>query len=157
MNPTRLTVAVLTAPVLATACLVLTVQAAEWSGRDWWSDTRPANAAEAAALGRAADLVRMLKRGDHPEQVSSVRAGLIRESPAWLSAIEAAMWSDGAAMIRLLEREGAVLTDARQRQLACLASDLGETETASYLMAADRVACEPGQALAAVKARTGPS
>jgi hypothetical protein len=156
LKPNRLTVAVLTAPVLATACLVLSVQAAEWGGRDWWSDTRPANAAEAAALGRAADLVRLLGRGDHPEQISPLRAGLIRESPAWLSAIEAAMWSDGAAMIRLLEREGAVLTDARRRQLACLASDLGETETASYLMAPGLLACEPGQALAAVKTRSGP-
>ena len=98
----------------------------------------PRNAAEAAAFGRAADLVRLLRRGDHPEQIVAVRAGMIRESPAWLSAVEGAMWTDGPAMIRLLEREGAVLTDAKRRQLACLARDLGQSATADYLMQADR-------------------
>ena len=111
-------VAALAAPVVAAACVVLAVEAAEWSGHDWWGGARPRNVAEAAAIGRAADLVRLLRRGDHPEQVLPVRAGMIRESPAWLSAIEGAMWTDGAAMIRLLERDGAVLTDAMRRQLA---------------------------------------
>ena len=157
MKPNRLTLAVLTAPVLAAACLVLTVQAAEWSGRDWWSDTRPANAAEAAAWGRAADLVRMLKRGDHPEQIFAVRGGTLRESPAWLTAIEGAMWTEGAAMIRLLEQEGAVLTDSHRRRLACLARDLGRDSTADYLMPIEQTACVAGATLAAVRARTGPS
>ena len=69
--------------------LSLAAQAAEVERPDWWSDTRPRNAAEAAAFGRAADLVRLLRRGDHPEQIFPVRDGMIGESPAWVSVIEA--------------------------------------------------------------------
>ena len=149
--------AALAAPIIATACIVLAVEAAEGGGRAWWEDSRPRNAAEAAAFGRAADLVRLLRRGDHPEQVVAVRAGMVRESPAWLSAVEGAMWTDGPAMIRLLEREGAVLTDTKRRELACLARDLGETATADYLLPAAGTPCAAGAALAAVQSRTGPS
>lgn len=147
----------LAAPIVLTACVVLAVEAAEDSNRAWWEDTRPRNAAEAAAFGRAAELVRLLRRGDHPEQIVAVRAGMIREAPAWLSAVEGAMWGDGPAMIRLIEREGAVLTDARRRQLACLARDLGQQATTDYLAPAALAACVPGAALAAVRGRTGPS
>src|SRR5687767_10312063 len=110
----------LAAPLLTAVCLALGAQAAEWSGRDWWSDTRPRNAAEAAALGRAADLVRLMRRGDHPEQIFPVRDGVLGDSAAWVSVIEAAMWTEGAATIRLLEREGAVITNSHRRRLACL-------------------------------------
>ena len=147
----------LATPVVIAACFVLAVEAAEWSGRAWWDDTRPRNAAEASAFGRAADLVRLLRRGDHPEQIFPVRGGMIRESPAWLSAVEGAMWTDDGAMIRLLEREGAVLTDAKRRQLACLARDLGRQAQAGYLTQGGGTTCAAGAALAAVRARTGPS
>jgi hypothetical protein len=147
----------LTAPIVLTACLVLAIEGAENSNRAWWEDTRPRNAAEAAAFGRAADLVRLLRRGNHPEQIVAVRAGMIREAPAWLSAVEGAMWADGPAMIRLMEREGAVLTEARRKQLACLARDLGREDSVGYLAPADPAECTPGSALAAVLARTGPS
>ena len=149
-------IAALAAPVVLTACVVLAIEGAEDSNRAWWEDTRPRNAAEAAAFGRAADLVRLLRRGNHPEQIVAVRAEMIREAPAWLSAVEGAMWADGPAMIRLMEREGAVLTDARRKQLACLAHDLGQDASADYV-APNGTACVPGAALAAVRARTGPS
>jgi hypothetical protein len=157
LRPHGAFIAALAAPIVVTACLVLAVEGAEGSNRAWWEDTRPQNAAEAAVFGRAADLVRLLRRGHHPEQIVAVRAGMIREAPAWLSAVEGAMWGDGPAMIRLLEREGAVLTDARRRQLACLAHDLGQESTADHLAPGDRAQCTPGAALAAVRARTGPS
>ena len=149
--------AALATPIVAAACFVLVVEAAEWRGRAWWDDARPRNAAEASAFGRAADVVRLVQRGDHPEQIFPVRAGMIRESPGWLSAVEGAMWAEGPAMIRLVEHEGAVLTDVKRRQLACLARDLGQPGTADYLMPADPSPCAPGAALAAVRARTGPS
>jgi hypothetical protein len=149
--------AVLAGPIVATAAVVLVIQLAERSGRAWWDDSRPRNAAEAAAFDRPADLVRLVRRGDHPEQMFPVRAERVRGSPSWLSPIEAAMWAEGPPMIALLEREGAVLTDAKRRQLACLARDLGQEATARYLTAAIRASCEAGSALAAVMARTGPS
>lgn len=157
MNARAPLVAALAIPVVAAACIVLAVESAEESRLAWWETTRPRNVAEAAALGRAADLVRLLRRGDHPEQVFPVRAAMVRESPSWLSAVEGAMWADGPAMIRLLAREGAVLTDVKRRQLACLARDLGQSGTAEYLMPAGTAACGAGAALAAVRARTGPS
>ena len=150
-------IAALAAPIVLTACVVLAVEGAEQTNRAWWEDTRPHNAAEAAAFGRAAELVRLLRRGDHPEQIAAVRPGMIREAPEWLSAVEGAMWADGPAMIRLIEREGAVLTAARRQQLACLARDLGREASADYLAPGDPAACVPGAALTAVRARTGPS
>lgn len=156
MRPNPATVIALAAPIVLAACLALGAQAAEWSGRDWWSDTRPRNAAEAAALGRAGDLVRLLRLGDHPEQIFPVRDGMLGESVAWVSVIEAAMWTEGAAMIRLLEREGAVITDSHRRRLACLARDLGRQSTADYLLPGEGTACVAGATLAAVRARTGP-
>ena len=149
--------AALALPIVAAACLVLALEAAEWSGSDRWADTRPRNAAEAAALGRTADLVRSIRRGDHPEQIFPVRPGTIPEAPAWLSAIEGAMWADGPATIRLIEREGAVLTPSRRRDLACLALDLSRKATADYLSGSSAPSCEPGAALEKVRARTGPS
>lgn len=149
-------VVALAAPVLATAGFVLAVEAAEWSGRDWWADTRPRNAAEAAASGRAADLVRHLRRGDHPEQVFAVRGERLQGAPAWISAVEGAMWLDDPALVRLLEREGAVLSDDRRRQLACLARDLGNHATADYLADPKDPACAAGAALDRIRARTGP-
>ena len=157
MRAPGLVAAALAAPIVIAACVVLAVEVAEMSGRAWWNETRPRNAAEASALGRAADLVRLLRRGDHPEQIFPVRGGMIRESPAWLSAVEGAMWTDDGAMIRLLEQEGAVLTNAKRRQLACLARDLGRQAQADYLTRGNEEGCAPGQVLAAVKARTGPS
>ena len=157
MRPNPVTVVAMTAPILLAACLALGAQAAEWSGRDWWSDTRPRNAAEAAASGRAGDLVRLLRRGDHPEQMFLVREVVRGEPAAWVSVIEAAMWSEGAAMIRLLEREGAVITDSHRRRLACLARDLGRQATADYLLPGEGAACVAGATLVAVRARTGPS
>ena len=150
-------IAALAAPIVVAACVVLAVEVAEVGDRAWWEDTRPANAAEAAAFNRPAALVRQLRQGDHPEQIVAVRAEMIREAPAWLSPVEGAIWSDGPAMIRLMEREGAVLTDARRRQLACLARDLGQEASAEYLAPDNRAACVPGAALAAVRSRTGPS
>ena len=156
LRPNLATVVALAAPIVLAACLALGAQAAEWSGRDWWSHTRPRNAAEAAALGRAGDLVRLLRRGDHPEQIFPVRAGAIPATPSWLSAIEGAMWPEGAATIRLLEREGAVITASHRRRLACLASDLGRQSTADYLLKGEEAACVAGVTLAAVRDRLGP-
>ena len=157
MRPNPATMVALSTPILLAACLALAAQAAEWSGRDWWADTRPRNAAEAAALGRAGDLVRLLRRGDHPEQIFPVRDGLLGESVGWVSVIEAAMWTEGAAIIRLLEREGAVITNAHRRRLACLARDLGRQSTADYLLPGEAAACVAGATLAAVRGRAGPS
>ena len=148
--------AALALPIVATACLVLAVEAAEWSGRDAWTDTRPRNAAEAAALGRTADLVRAIRRGEHPEQILPIRPDAIPEAPAWLSTIEGAMWADGPATIRLIEREGAVLTPSTRQSLACLALDLGRQATADYLTGTSKAECVPGATLEKIRARTGP-
>lgn len=145
----------LSMPIVAAACLTLIVAAAESGGLEPWSDTRPRNAAEAAALGRGADLVRFLRRGAHPEQIYPIRAGLVPQAPASLSAMEAAVWPDGSAMIGLLEREGAVFTNEGRRQLACLARDLGRPGTVTVLVPDGDLSCAPGQALDVLRLRGG--
>lgn len=149
-QPSRARMLALSVPVVVMACVVLVVAAAESGGREPWSDTRPRNAAEAAALGRGADLVRFLRRGAHPEQVYPIRAGLVPQDPAWLSAMEAAVWPEAPAMIRLLEREGAVFTVDRRHQLACLARDLGRPDSETQLAPGGGLSCVPGQTLETV-------
>ena len=99
-------VTVLAAPIVTAACLVLAVEAAEVGNRTWWDGSRPLNAAEAAAFGRAADLVRLLRRGDHPEQVVAVRAYNAAHGAAQelaLRKLQAAAAASGNVFAELME------------------------------------------------------
>ena len=69
-----------------------------------------------------------------PSRSSRCEAACLEIRPRGSRRLEAAMWTDGAAMFRLLERQGAVITGSQRRRLACLARDLGRQSTADYLM-----------------------
>lgn len=111
------------------------------------------NGAEAAALGRAGEVFRLLRAGEDPHQVQAVRPEVISSSVRGATVLEAAVWSRQLEMIQMLEREGA-LTAADRQPLACLATDLEVEDVAEYLAADGAAPCEEDDALERVMART---
>jgi hypothetical protein len=145
-------------PFLAVTAGLAAVALAELGGATPFSDGPPRSAAEAAAKGSAADLVRLLRLGDDPLAVRQIRP--IGDRPAvQRTALEAVVESKTLAMVRLIDREGVIVGDDTRRTLACLAVDLQANDIASYLVADGTASCAPGEALERVRARetSGPS
>jgi hypothetical protein len=141
-------------PLLVTAGL-LVVAVGEPVAPALFDTYRPANAAEAAAAGEAADLLRRLQLGeDDPRRMYDVRPQFISTSVQHATLLEAAMWSRREQMFVMLDRAGLLEDEATRRELACLARDLSLPEIAEYLERGGTVACEPQQALRRVQART---
>jgi hypothetical protein len=141
-------------PALALVC-GLGVAAAERGGARLFAGPSPANLAEAAASGRADDVVRRLRAGEDAFRVYDLRPDVISSSVLRATPAEAAMWSRQLLMIHLLDREGALGDDAaRRRELACLASDLELEDVVEYLSPGMPPGCTPQQARDRVVART---
>jgi hypothetical protein len=153
----RLPVAIalaLLAPVSAATFVLLMIAAGECVGATPFAGLVPRNSAEAAGLGRAAELLRFLKEGQDPHAVYAVRGEILSSAILRATTVEAAMWSRQVEMIKLLEREGAIDGVEQRQALACLAADLEIDDVVEYLAPDGAHGCEPGQALARVTART---
>ena len=82
----RLPVAValaLLAPLGVATLGVLTVAAGEHAGATPFAGLVPRNSAEAAGLGRAAELLRFLKEGQDPRAVYPVRPEILSSAILW--------------------------------------------------------------------------
>lgn len=153
----RLPVAValaLLAPVSAATLVILMVAAGECAGAAPFAGLVPRNSAEAAGLGRAAELLRFLRDGQDPHAVYPVRPEILSSAILRATTVEAAMWSRQVEMIKLLEREGVIDGNEERQALACLAADLKIDDVVEHLSPDGAHGCEPGQALARVTART---
>lgn len=150
-----LALAVATPVVLATVA-VLTFSALELGGETPLSYGPVRNIAEAAGLGHASEVLRLLASGQDPNQVWVVRRGIISSTITKVSALEAAVWSRRAQLVELMDRRGAIVDAESRRQLACLANDLPNPvkEIADYLSPQGAPDCVPGQALGRVEARS---
>jgi hypothetical protein len=151
--PLALAVALLVPLCIATVGIVW-VAAGERVGAAPFAGLVPRNSAEAAALGSAGDLLRLLRRGEDPHGVYTVRPDVMSSAILRATTLEAAMWSRQREMIQLLDREGAIDGDRERRALACLAADLRIEDVVEYLAPEGVGDCEPGQALERVVART---
>ena len=140
-------------PVLATAG-VLCFFVSELAGHTFLSDGPPANIAEAAGLGSAAELLRMLREGHDPHVILPVRPEIISSTVTRVTGLEAAVWSRKAQLIDVLNRYGALADPEDFRHAFCLARDVGVDEIVNYLAKSGTPACENGAVLAAVQART---
>lgn len=141
-------------PLCAVTLFFALVSAGETLGATPFAGLTPRNSAEAAALGRAADVLRFLRAGEDPRRVHPVDPGVISSAVRRATTVEAAMWSRQLALVKLLDREGALPEGAERHDLACLAADLGLPEVAAYLAGDGAARCESGRALARVLART---
>jgi acetamidase/formamidase len=104
-------------------------------------------------LADAGGVLRFLRHGEDPHAVHPVRSEIISSAILRATTVEAAMWSRQVEMIKLLDREG-IIGDEQRASLACLAVDLHVDEVVEYLAPGGASACQPGQALARVAART---
>lgn len=146
--------AALLAPLCVAAAGIVWVAVGERTGASPFAGLEARNGAEAAALGRAGDLLRFLQRGEDPHDVYAVRPEVMSSAILRATTLEAAMWSRQLEMIQLLDREGTIDTDRERRALACLAADLKIEDVVDYLAPEGIDDCEPGQALERVVART---
>jgi len=140
-------------PVLATAGVVL-FSLSELGGRTLFSGGEPANVAEAAGLGRGAEVLRMLRAGQDPHVVLPIHPEIISSTVTRASAVEAAVWSRKAQLVALLDREGALADPGQRQHVLCLARDVGVDEIVAYLTRTGSASCEEGRTLAAVRARS---
>lgn len=138
-------------PALALA-LVLAIGVAERTGVGLFADVAPSNLAEAAAAGRADDVVRRIRRGESVGEVYAVRQAATHSPLTRATPAESAVWSRQVLMVELLDREGAIAAADRE-ELACLAFDLELHDIASYLAPAGAGACVPQRARERVLAR----
>jgi hypothetical protein len=145
--------AVVVPPALALA-VALAIAAAERTGTTLFADVAPANLAEAAAAGRADDVVRRLQRGEPVDQVYAMRAEATHSPLTLATPAEAAIWSRQVLMVQVLERAGAIAA-ADRADLACLATDLEVHDIAAYLAPGGPGTCEPQRARERVLARAG--
>lgn len=144
----------LCAPLYVATAGVAIVALGERMGASPFAGTIPQNGAEAAALGRAADLLRFLRAGEDPRRVYRVDPEIISTAVRQATVLEAAIWSRQVALIRLLDAEGAFSSGAERGALACLAVDLAAMDIAEYLAPGGTGHCEPGRAYGQVLART---
>lgn len=140
-------------PVAATAALLAFVLTEAASGRTPLAYERPLNIAEAAAMGRTADVLRFARAGADAATIHDVRPEIISSSITRVTAAEAAVWSRRVQVIRALDRERGLGPEEERRRIACLAVDLMVAEIVDYL-APDGVACAGHDTAAAIQART---
>jgi hypothetical protein len=139
--------------VLATAA-VLVFAVRELSGKTPLSYGRPINVAEAAGSGQPSEVLRLLRAGWDPAQVWPVRPEIISSAVTRATGLEAAVWGGRQPLVELLDRRGFIHDAATRHHLACLAKDIAREEIAAYLSPGGAPSCEPGAALAQVKARS---
>ena len=138
--------------VLATSA-VLTFSVLEVAGRMPLSLGR-LNVAEAAGMGHAAEVLRLLRAGEDPTNIWPVRGEIISNSVTRVTALEAAIWSRQAELVQLLDRQGNIGDDQTRHHLLCLATDLAVEDIVEYLSQKDAMDCVPGEAREVVLARS---
>jgi hypothetical protein len=144
----------LCAPAWLVIAGIALIAAGERMGGTPFAGRTPANSAEAAAMGRAADVLRFLRAGEDPGRVYQVDPEIISSSVRQATVLEAAIWSRQVALVRLLDAEGAITSSAERGSLACLAVDLAVADIVAYLAPGGTGQCVPGQAYERVVART---
>lgn len=146
----------LAAPGVAVTLAVLAFAGLELRGTTPLSYGRPRNVAEAAALGQASEVLRLLSEGQDPNREWPLRKQIISSSVLKATALEAAVWSRQGELIQLLDARGAVPHGDERRHLTCLASDLRIDEIVEFLSPDGPPACEPEQAMESIQLRSRP-
>ena len=141
-------------PCVLTLALTLAFIWRDMAGETLFSYGLPRNVAEAAGMGNAAELVRLLPTLDDPRRVWPVRPEVISSSVQHATVLESAVWSRKGGLMVLLDRHGLLVDAATRAHVTCLAMDLEAQEIVDALTRAGTPACQPGAALERVLART---
>jgi hypothetical protein len=140
-------------PAAITTVVIVGFTALEIAGRTPLA-LHPANMAEAAAMGNAAETVRRLSFGESPYRVEHVRGDILQSDPLRVTPLEAAVYSKKLELIRLLDSRGLLFGDEVRAPLVCLAADISAGDIGEYLQRDHAVECEPGAALGRIRARS---
>jgi len=149
----RALVVALWAPVCTALGLLVWFMTSEVAGHTPLAYLPPRNIAEAAGMARAAEVLRFLRAGADPDAVEAVQPEIISPSVTRVSALEAAIWGREVALVRMLDREGALQGDHRRQYLACLATSIGASEIVAYLAPRGVEACEPDAVVRRIESR----
>ena len=141
-------------PCVLTLILTLAFIWRDMAGETLFSYGLPRNVAEAAGMGNAAEILRLLPSLDDPRRVWPVRPEIISSSVRHATVLEAAVWSRSGGLMVLLDRHGLLADAATRTHVTCLAMDLAAQEIVDALTDAGTPACQPGAALARVLARS---
>jgi hypothetical protein len=142
-----------TAPILAATILVAAFVVAELAGHTPFAYSPPRNAAEAAGMGMAPEIVRFLREGENPVAVVTVRPDIISSAVTRVTAGEAAVWSRRGRLLMLVDSLGGIPDQPTRTHLACLAGDIGAAEVVAQLWPAGAPPCHAGETLRAIEAR----
>lgn len=141
-------------PAVLATLVVVTFSGLELLGRTPFAIGPFRNIAEAAGMGAASDVLRLLGHGEDPTRVLPVRGEIISSSVRRATALEAAIWSRRRELVELLDRRGAIVDAQTRQHLACLASDLDARDIADYLSSGRAPGCIRGHELDVVLERT---
>jgi hypothetical protein len=110
-------------PILVAIAWLLLLAASAVTGRHPIWNLEPRNLAEAAAFRDGGDVVRRIQDGEHINQPSEVRAGIILPDAATMTPLEAAAGAREREMVQLLFDLGATV-DANVWQRAwCISNE----------------------------------
>jgi len=112
------------------------------------------NIAEAAAMGAASEVLRLLEVGEDPNRVWPVRRDIISSTITRVTGLEAAVWSHHREMVEILDRRRTIVDEQTRQHLVCLASDVGVPEIVDYLSPGRDPDCGHGQAIDIVLERS---
>ena len=146
-------IVLVTPPALAILCAAA-IALAERAGTTLFAAVPPANLAEAAAMGRADDVVRRLALGDDRHRVYDLRTEVISSAVRRATPVEAAMWSRQLLMVQLLDGAGAIADLSQRQESACLAADLELQDIVEDLSPSGPPGCTPQRAHDRVLTRT---
>ena len=146
-------IAALALPLTIGTVVTAFIAAAEQTGAAPFARIVPRNSAEAAGMGYAADVIRLLESGEDPTRIQPVRPQVISSSVLHATTAEAAVWSRQLELVQVLDARGAI-TPAERPALACLAADLRIEDVVEYLAPGGVQGCVPGKAVEAMQARS---
>ena len=134
-------------PVAVTFTLAI-LACMEASGLHPLTFGEPRSLPEAIVMRDGASVARLLERKGRPDEIEMIRRGVLLDRPLLVTPLEAAVIVDDAALLEILERGGAQIS---QHHLACLAADVGARAIRSRLETSEP--CQPGSAWSNVLSR----
>jgi hypothetical protein len=93
----------------------------------------PLTLAEAAALRDNGEIMRLISRGEDPNQSGTVRANFLRNDPLVVTPLEAAVGVDRPDVVEVLVDNGATLDATTWTRLACFATAIEADDARSVL------------------------
>ncbi|HEY7185519.1 MAG TPA: hypothetical protein VH436_03170 [Vicinamibacterales bacterium] len=144
----------LVVPAVLTTLALAAFSGLELLGRTPFAIGRFHNVAEAAGMGAASEVLRLLGNGEDPNRVLPLRGEIISSSVQRATALEAAVWSRRRELVEVLDRRAAIADEQTRQHLVCLARDLDARDIADYLAPGRVPECVQHRELDLVLART---